>query len=426
MSKSILIIGGGVIGLCVAYYAMREGHQVTLLERGGAERDACSHGNAGMIVPSHFVPLAAPGMVGLGLRMMTNAQSPFYIRPRLDTDLMRWSLAFCLSANAGHVTRSAPLLRDLNLASRACYEELADTFGNAFGLVKNGLLMLCKTERTLHEEGLQAEHAQRLGLPAQVLTPDEAARLDPGLQMDIAGAVYFSQDCHLSPHLFTAGLTRNLEAGGACLRWNVEVTGWRVAAGRIQAAQTTQGEFEADEYVLAGGAWSPSVVRGLNLTLPMQAGKGYSITLPRPRQQPRLCSILTEARVAVTPMGDTLRFGGTMEIGGMDTAINPARVQGILNSIPRYFPQFGPEDFHDLPVWSGLRPCSPDGLPYIGRFARYHNLSAATGHAMMGVSLGPITGKLMAELLSGRAPSIDTAALAPDRYAKSTRPHANV
>ena len=166
MSKSILIIGGGVIGLCVAYYAMREGHQVTLLERNGAERDACSHGNAGMIVPSHFVPLAAPGMVGLGLRMMTNAQSPFYIRPRLDAGLMRWSLAFCRSANAGHVTRSAPLLRDLNLASRVCYEELADTFGNAFGLVKNGLLMLCRTERTLHEESLQAEHAQRLGLPA--------------------------------------------------------------------------------------------------------------------------------------------------------------------------------------------------------------------------------------------------------------------
>ena len=168
MSKSILIIGGGVIGLCAAYYAMQAGHRVTLLERNGPERDACSHGNAGMIVPSHFVPLAAPGMVGMGLRMMLDAQSPFAIRPRLDRDLMRWGVAFCRSANAGHVTRSAPLLRDLNLASRACYEELADTFGNAFGLVKKGLLMLCKTERTLHEEGLQAEHAKRLGLPAEV------------------------------------------------------------------------------------------------------------------------------------------------------------------------------------------------------------------------------------------------------------------
>ncbi len=425
MSRSIIIVGGGVIGLCTAYYAMQAGQSVTILERGGADRDACSHGSAGMIVPSHFVPLAAPGMVGLGLRMMLNAQSPFYIRPRLDRDLMRWGMAFCRSANASHVTRSAPLLRDLNLASRACYEELADTFGNAFGLVKKGLLMLCRTERGLHEEGMQAEHARRLGLPAEVLTPQEAAKLDPGLQMDIAGAVYFAQDCHLSPQRFTAGLTQALEAGGANLRWNTEVTGWRVRAGCIQAVQTSQGEYEANEYVLAGGAWSPSVVRGLDLTLPMQAGKGYSVTLPHPSHQPNLCSILTEARVAVTPMGDTLRFGGTMEIGGMDTAVNPSRVQGILDSIPRYFPQFGPADFRDLPVWSGLRPCSPDGLPYVGRFARYANLSAATGHAMMGVSLGPITGKLMAQLLSGRAPVLDIALLSPDRYARSTRPTSN-
>ena len=262
----------------------------------------------------------------------------------------------------------------------------------------------------MHEEAEQAERAHQLGLPAEVLSPSQAAQIDPGLRMDIAGAVYFPQDCHLSPGRFMAGLTQALEAGGACFRWHTEVTGWRTNNARIEAVQTNQGEFEGDEYVLAGGAWSPTVVAGLRLNLPMQAGKGYSITLPHPRQQPTLCSILTEARVAVTPMGDTLRFGGTMEIAGLDTSINQARVQGILHSIPRYFPEFGPDDFKDLPVWSGLRPCSPDGLPYIGRFARYQNLSAATGHAMMGISLGPITGKLMAELMA----SSDRRS--PDRY----------
>jgi D-amino-acid dehydrogenase len=416
MSKSIVIIGSGVIGLCTAYYAMQKGHRVTILERGAPEHDACSLGNAGMIVPSHFVPLAAPGMVSLGLRMMFQPQSPFYVRPRLSRDLLRWGWEFCRVANKAHVERSAPLLRDLNLASRACYEQLADLTHNEFGLVKKGLLMLCKSEQTLHEETRQAERAHQLGLPAEVLSPAQAAQIDPGLRMDIAGAVYFPQDCHLSPQRFVAGLTRELEAGGVCFRWQNEVIGWRTNNSRIEAALTTQGEFEGDEYVLAGGAWSPTVIRGLRLNLPMQAGKGYSITLPSPRQKPIVCSILTEARVAVTPMGDSLRFGGTMEIAGLDMSINQARVQGILQSIPRYFPEFGPEDFKDLPVWRGLRPCSPDGLPYVGRFARYINLSAATGHAMMGISLGPITGKIMAEILSNEPTSINIAALDPDRY----------
>ena len=417
MSKSIVIVGGGVIGLCTAYYAMQQGHGVTILERGGPDHDACSLGNAGMIVPSHFVPLAAPGMVAYGLRMMLKPRSPFYIRPRLDRDLLDWGLRFARAANAAHVERSAPLLRDLNLASRACYEELADKMDNAFGLTQKGLLMLCKTEQVLHEEAELAEQSRQLGLPAEVLSPAEAAQRDPGLQMDIAGAIYFPQDCHLSPQRFVAGLTQALEEGGACFKWSTRVIGWNTKDNHILAARTNRGHVSAEEYVLAGGAWSQELVRELEIRLPMQAGKGYSITLPHPHQKPNLCSILAEARVAVTPMGDTLRFAGTMEIAGLDTSVNRSRVEGILQSIPRYFPEFTPDDFRDLPVWSGLRPCSPDGLPYIGRFGRYKNLSAATGHAMMGVSLGPITGKLMAEILSDAPPSLAIDALSPDRYA---------
>ena len=416
-TKSILIVGGGVIGLCTAYYAMQRGHQITVVERGAAEHDSCSLGNAGMIVPSHFIPLAAPGMVAYGLRVMWNPESPFYVRPRLSLDLLRWGWQFHRAANAGHIARSGPLLRDLNLESRRCYEELAARSDNAFGLVQKGLLMLCKTEQALHEEADLVAKAQRLGLKAEVLNASQTAERDPGVTMDVAGSVYFAQDCHLTPQKFVAELTRRLEAGGATFHWSTEVTGWRVDSGRIEAVQTTKGELTADEYVLAGGSWSSQLVRGLRLSLPMQAGKGYSVTLPNPRQQPHLCSIFTEARVAVTPMGNTLRFGGTMEITGLDESINPARVNGILKSIPRYFPAFNVEEFRDLPVWRGLRPCSPDGLPYVGRFGRYGNLSAATGHAMMGLSLGPVTGKLMAELLSDEKPSIAVEALSPDRYA---------
>jgi D-amino-acid dehydrogenase len=177
------------------------------------------------------------------------------------------------------------------------------------------------------------------------------------------------------------------------------------------------GEFSADEYVIAGGSWSPLMSRALGLRLPMQAGKGYSLTLPKPRQLPGVCSILAEARIAVTPMGGGLRFGGTMEIAGLDEAINPVRVLGIIKAVPRYLPEFTPDDFAGIPPWSGLRPCSPDGLPYLGRTGKFANLTIATGHAMMGLSLGPITGRLVAEVLSGEQPSHDLKLLSPDRYA---------
>lgn len=218
------------------------------------------------------------------------------------------------------------------------------------------------------------------------------------------------------PGRFLSGLARLLQEGGAEFAWQTTVQGWRVEVGRVAALRTSRGDLVADEYVLAGGSWSQDLARGLGLKLPIQAGKGYSVTLPHPKQRPSISSILTEARVAVTPMGSSLRFGGTMEISGLDDRINPARVRGILKAIPKYFPELGPADFQDLPVWRGLRPCSPDGLPYVGRFGRFANLSAATGHAMLGLSLGPITGRLMAEVLSDESPSLDIALLSPDRY----------
>jgi len=220
----------------------------------------------------------------------------------------------------------------------------------------------------------------------------------------------------MPPHRFMAGLKRQLDLAGVKFVWNSEVTGWRTQGTRVEAVQTPRGDLSADEYVLSGGSWSPVVSRDLRLALPMQAGKGYSLTLPKPPQLPQICSIFCEARVAVTPMDGSLRIGGTMEIAGLNEDINPARIRGIVRAVPAYYPKFQPADFENIKPWRGLRPCSPDGLPYVGRSARYRNFAVATGHSMMGLSLGPITGKLMADVLSDEKPTIDLQMLNPDRF----------
>jgi D-amino-acid dehydrogenase len=414
MNKHVVIIGGGVIGLSAAAECAARGHRVTVIEADPVRRGA-SLGNAGMVVPSHFVPLAAPGMVALGLKWMWNPESPFYIEPRADWGLVTWALRFMTSATREHVERSAPLLRDLHLASRVLYARFAEQAD--FGLVRKGLLMLCKTAHALDEEAATARHARELGVPADVLDATSLAALDPTVTMSVAGGVHFPQDCHLDPSRYVAALEARLRAAGADLRWDCRVTGWRREGARLAAVVTSQGAIDADEFVLCGGAWSDELVSELGLRLPMQAGRGYSVTVPDPVQLPALCSIFTEARVAVTPMGESLRFGGTMEITARDSPPRPRRVAGILKAVPDYFPAFKGIDLTHLPFWSGLRPCSPDGLPYLGRTRAASNLTVATAHAMMGLSLAPATGEIVGQLIDGETPALDLRPLDPDRWA---------
>lgn len=410
--KSVTIIGAGVIGLSTALYCARRGMKVTLIERNLPQRDGCSFGNAGMIVPSHFIPLAAPGMVKLGLKWMWNPESPFYIKPRLNLDLITWSLRFWQASTQKKVDQAAPVLRDLSLLSRQCFEEI----GLDFGLVKKGLLMLCKKQQTLDEEAHMAARAHALGIPADVLDAKATAALDPSVTMDVAGSVFFPKDCHLSPERFVAAIEDELKQHGTEILWQTKVLGFATEGEHLKAVKTSQGEVHTDELVLSGGVWSDEIVRSLQLKLPMQAGKGYSLTLKNPRQLPALCSICTEARLAVTPMNGSLRFGGTMELAGIDETINPRRIKGIVRAIPDYFPAFQESDFAEIQPWSGLRPCSPDGLPYIGRTQRWKNLTIAAGHAMMGLSLAPATGQIIASLLSNEPSPIPLSLFNPDRF----------
>ncbi len=408
----IAVIGGGVVGVCTAYYLARRGLPVSLVEKGEIAAGS-SYGNAGLIVPSHSVPLAAPGALRQGLRWMLDPESPFYIRPRLSRDLVRWLLRFRRACTEDHVRRSIPVIRDLSRASLDLYQELSALPELEFGFRQDGVLAVFRTVAGFAHGRQEAAVLDEAGIAAKIVDAEGVRALEPALRHDVSGGVYFPDDAHVTPDRFVRGLARVAQGLGARVLTGTEVFGFTTRGRRIAVVETTRGNLDVDGVVLTAGAWSSELARGLGLDLPLQAAKGYSITCDRPPVGPRIPLLLGEARVAVTPMDDALRFAGTLELAGLDLAIKRRRVEAIRRVVPRYLAE---ERYVVREIWRGLRPCSPDGLPYIGRPARYDNLIVATGHAMIGVSLGPVTGALVAQLAAGEAPMLDLAPLSPDRF----------
>jgi D-amino-acid dehydrogenase len=419
------IIGSGVIGLFSAYYLNKQGYEVTIIERSNGD-DGCSMGNAGMIVPSHFIPLAVPGMIEKGIKWMFNSESPFYVKPRLNLDLLSWGLKFYQAANKKQVERAMPALRDISLLSKSLYQDLAKTPDFDFAFEEKGLMMLCKTEHNFEEEVAVAKQANELGLKTKTLTTKELHEFEPEVKPDVAGAIFYEGDAHLYPNQLVKNLKKHLENKGVKFLYNTEVTGFEFEKGQIKSIKIKQSVGEATQnstlstqnLIIATGSWSPLLADMLNIGLPMQAGKGYSVTYEQNEgKKLNIPSILLEARVAITPMSDNLiRFGGTMEIGGLNDEINMNRVRGIIKAVPNYFPDYQIDMPQKEQVWYGLRPCSPDGLPYIGRTNKYKNLVIASGHAMMGLSLAPATGKLVQEIIDNQKNSIEIDLYKPERY----------
>jgi D-amino-acid dehydrogenase len=409
------IIGGGIIGLSSAYYLSKAGHQVTIIEQ-SEMKDGCSYGNAGMIVPSHLIPLAAPGMISKGIRWMFNSNSPFYVKPRLSGDLIKWGYHFYKSATKEHVERSAPALKEISLLSKSMFKQLSTELPLNFGYHERGLLMLYQNRETEHEEMETAALANAHGIEAHIISAQEIQKLEPDVLVKVRGGIYFPGDAHVTPQLFVNQLKTYLKDKGVVIRDKTEVIDFVIESGKIESVKTANEELTFDEVVLATGSWSALVAAKLNLSLPMQAGKGYSFTLENIQKNTRIPSIFLEARVAVTPMGNTLRFGGTMEITGINHSISMNRVKGIVESIPKYYPEMKVEMPKKAEVWHGLRPCSPDGLPYIGRSKKIKNLVVATGHSMMGLSLGPGTGSLVKELVGHEKTKISVVSFDPHRF----------
>ena len=409
-------MGGGIAGLASAYYLSKSGREVSVLDKGDF-LDNCSYGNAGMIVPSHFTPMAAPGMISQGIRWMFDSRSPFYVKPSLSPSLISWGLKFVKHAHEKHVAQAAPHLRDLNLYSSSLYDDLFADLDQAFGLEKKGILMLYKTARTEEEEVHLAQYARELGLDVAVLTKAELEVLEPEVRLDVLGAVHYRCDGHLYPPALMEALRSRLTQLGVKFFPHEDVVDIARSEGKISYVETASGKkFSADHFVLAPGAWLQKLAKQAGLGIPLMPGKGYSFLTSAFEGKVKHPALLLEARVALTPMGGKVRIGGTMELSAINHKINRNRVEGIVRSVPRYYPEFALPHPDESEIWHGFRPCSPDGLPYLGTSSVLQNLTVAGGLGMMGLSLGPAVGKTVADLVNGNRTSTDIRLFNTDRF----------
>lgn len=414
--STTLIIGGGIIGLSSAYYLHKAGWKVTVIERSDRTNN-CSTGNAGYICPSHFVPLAAPGIVSQGLKWMLDSRSPFYIEPRLSLSLAKWGLAFMRSATQSHVNRSAEPLRDIALLSMACYQDWNKSGDVPFFYRQDGMLELfLSAENTRHAKDT-VEKAQQLQLDAELLDAEQIKALEPELPCAAKGGILFKCDAHCNPAELMQNLALYLVNNGVQIIDNEEVVSFKIENRHIRQVVTTRNKYKADLVVLAAGAWSSELAAQLAADLPMVAGRGYSFVKPQADYPFRHPVILTEGRVAITPMKDQVRFGGTMEITATNAPPRYKRVEGIVQSVKRFFPGIELYTPKDDDIWYGYRPCSADGLPYIGRLYGIENAIAATGHAMLGLSLGAGTGLLVSQIANEQQPAINLQPFDPRRFA---------
>ncbi|MDT0607354.1 NAD(P)/FAD-dependent oxidoreductase [Croceitalea rosinachiae] len=414
MSKTVIIIGGGVVGLCTAYYLQKEGCNVTVIDKSTMDAGA-SYVNAGYLTPSHIIPMAAPGMISTGLRYMFNSSSPFYMKPRLDLDFLKWAWNFKKSSTHKKVAKAIPVIKEINVLSRELFMDIKKSGDlGIFHLERKGLLMLYQTNKMHDHEMEVAEKAKFLGLEVKELGQPELSKIEPDIAINAKGAIHYECDAHSTPSEFMARMKDYLITSGVKILKEQEVLDIDLNRGKQCQVKTTKATYFSDEVVLAAGSWSGNFGKKLKLNLSLQAGKGYRINVEE-KTRIKMPAILMEAKMAVTPMKGYTRFAGTMEFTGINHEIRKERIEAIAKGAENYYEGLKISQDDKNAAQCGLRPVTPDGLPYIGKSKKYNNLTIATGHAMMGWSLGPITGKLVSELVCNNQMSMDISSFNPER-----------
>lgn len=401
--KRVLVVGAGIIGLCTAYYLKQSGADVLVVERDRPGAGA-SHGNAGWITPVLAAPLPGPGVMAVALRSLLDRDSPLYVDARVAPRLVPWLYRFWRRCGKHHQLKGLAATARLADGTMQLFDDLVAD-GVETGMRSDGLLFACldssKAEQVL--DGLRPMQEFGYELPDIPLEGNEMRCLEPALGQQVRAGFLVPGERALRPDIFVDSLARRLRQMGAEILDETEVTGMRESGKRV-SVRTRVATLDADAVVLAAGAWSARLASGIGLPLHMQAGKGYSFSI-RPKQVPARPLYLYEARVGCSPQGDSLRFAGTMEFSGINTRLDGRRVESIARSAATYM------DF-DVPTcdltdtWTGMRPVTADGLPTMGRVPGWGNLYIATGHSMLGVTLGPASGRAVADLVLGRGSDV--------------------
>lgn len=414
----VLVIGGGVVGLFCAYFLRRRGSSVVVVERGpvgGAQ--SCSSGNTGFVGTQGAGPLAEPGVLAQGLRRLLDPDNALYVKPRWDREMVRWLWHFRRACNDRDAAAGFRVLLDLKKRSLGILHELCGSGGLASTFTERGMVLAFKTRQAFDSARRSVPETVARGVPLRVLDPDELRVLEPDAEFDVCGALYNEEGAYVHLPDFVRELARTLDGMGVEIHEETEAVDFEVVDRTITQVRTARGDFRPTETVIAAGAWSTRCARKLRIGLTLQPVRGYTITVKAPPNAPRLPVVLVEGRVAIAPLGERLRFGGTLELSGMDAPVSRQRVDRILRTVQAYLPRLA----HAEPVdtWTGLRPCTPDSLPFLGRAEPYRNLSIACGHGHIGMGLAPVSGKLIAQIVGGEQPDIDLAPLRVGRYGRS-------
>ncbi|WP_327692081.1 FAD-dependent oxidoreductase [Streptomyces sp. NBC_00461] len=416
MTAPVVVLGGGVVGLCTAYYLAEAGLAVEVVERRGLG-SGVSRGNAGWICLSHSTPVPAPGVVRYALRSLGRPDSPLYLRPLPDPAFVRWLWRFWRSSTPAAFRRGYAAVAELNRTTFDLFDGLREA-GVDTTLTRPGMVhAFLSPAEARHHLAVQREMADgRYPLPDDVTTGDEARLLDDALSPGVRAAYLVEGEGVVDPEAFARGLGRALAAAGVKVHENAEALGFRTTGGQVTAVRTDLGEIPCDAVVIAAGMRSSRLLGALGHPLPLQAGKGYSFSVDLD-PAPRHTLYFGERRAVASPIAGTTRIGGTMELSGNNNRLDWRRVVAVALASRHYLGRWfdDPDDLVGLirDPWVGGRPFLPDGLPVIDRVPGHDNAFVATGHGMLGVTLGPVTGHTLTEYVrTGNRPR----ALEPFRF----------
>lgn len=412
-ATDVLVLGGGVIGLACALRLLDAGRGVTVLEQ-GLIGSGSSHGNCGTLTPSHATPLGMPGVIGYALRQLLRADAPFRIAPRFDPGLLRWLMRFARHCNWREFARITAIKAPFLARSRTMTAELVAREGIDCEHVHDGSLYVYRDAAAFAASQWLPRALEEVGIRIDTLDGARIEGMEPALRPGVAGGYFNPDDARLRPDRFVTELARLVRERGGTIEEGTRIEAIVRDAGHITRVRTTRGDFSARDIVFALGAWSPALARQLGLRVPIQPGKGYSITYSRPALCPRIPLVLREASVCVTSWESGYRLGSTMEFAGYDSTLNRTRLDALRRGAARYLHE--PEGAQMIEEWWGWRPMTPDDLPVIGAVPGIANLCLATGHGMLGVSMAVMTAQLVCELLCGTPPSLDPAPYSVTRF----------